>query len=66
MPVIYIVEDDQNIQEIELFALKNSGYQGDFVYESAQPLKCLPDDNVLRMEFMKYTVKLGRYLLAME
>ena len=47
-------------------ALKNSGYQGDFVYESAQPLKCLPDDNVLRMEFMKYTVKLGRYLLAME
>lgn len=47
-------------------ALKNSGYEGDFVYESAQPLKCLPDDNVLRMEFMKYTVKLGRYLLAME
>ncbi len=26
-PMIYIVEDDQNIQEIELFALKNSGYQ---------------------------------------
>jgi len=25
--VIYIVEDDRNIQEIELFALKNSGYQ---------------------------------------
>jgi len=25
--VIYIVEDDLNIQEIELFALKNSGYQ---------------------------------------
>ena len=24
--MIYIVEDDQNIQEIELFALKNSGY----------------------------------------
>ncbi|MBR5231628.1 MAG: sugar phosphate isomerase/epimerase [Clostridia bacterium] len=47
-------------------ALKNSGYKGDFVYESAQPLKCLPEDNVLRMEFMKYTVKLGRYLLAME
>lgn len=46
--------------------LKNSGYEGDFVYESAQPLKCLPDDNVLRMEFMKYTVKLGRYLLALE
>ena len=47
-------------------ALKNSGYKGDFVYESAQPLKCLPEDNVLRMEFMKYTVKLGRYLLDME
>jgi len=47
-------------------ALKNSGYQGDFVYESAQPLKYLPDDNILRMEFMKYTAKLGRYLLAME
>lgn len=47
-------------------ALKNSGYEGDFVYESAQPLKYLPDDNVLRLEFMKYTVKLGRYLLAME
>ena len=25
--MIYIVEDDQNIREIELFALKNSGYQ---------------------------------------
>lgn len=25
--MIYIVEDDRNIQEIELFALKNSGYQ---------------------------------------
>ena len=25
--MIYIVEDDLNIQEIELFALKNSGYQ---------------------------------------
>lgn len=27
MPLIYIVEDDQNIREIESFALKNSGYQ---------------------------------------
>ena len=26
MPLIYIVEDDQNIREIENFALKNSGY----------------------------------------
>lgn len=25
--MIYIVEDDRNIQEIEIFALKNSGYQ---------------------------------------
>ena len=25
--MIYIVEDDRNIQELELFALKNSGYQ---------------------------------------
>lgn len=25
--MIYIVEDDRNIQEIEMFALKNSGYQ---------------------------------------
>ena len=31
MALIYIVEDDQNIREIESFALKNSGYQiGDF------------------------------------
>ncbi len=27
MALIYIVEDDQNIREIEAFALKNSGYQ---------------------------------------
>lgn len=27
MALIYIVEDDQNIREIECFALKNSGYQ---------------------------------------
>ncbi len=26
MALIYIVEDDTNIQEIESFALKNSGY----------------------------------------
>ena len=32
MALIYIVEDDQNIREIESFALKNSGYQTqDFV-----------------------------------
>ena len=27
MAAIYIVEDDKNILEIEMFALKNSGYQ---------------------------------------
>ncbi len=27
MAVIYIVEDDENIREIELFALKNAGYE---------------------------------------
>lgn len=27
MSVIYILEDDRNIQEIEVYALKNSGYQ---------------------------------------
>ena len=47
-------------------ALKECGYEGDLVYESAQPIKHLPDDNVLRLEFMKYYVKLGRYLLDME
>ena len=26
MQSVYIVEDDANIREIELFALKNSGY----------------------------------------
>ena len=29
MSVIYIVEDDKNISEIESYALKNSGYQVD-------------------------------------
>ena len=27
MALIYVVEDDKNILEIEMFALKNSGYQ---------------------------------------
>ena len=27
MTTIYIIEDDQNIREIETFALKNSGYE---------------------------------------
>ena len=29
MAVIYIVEDDKNISEIESYALKNSGYTVD-------------------------------------
>ena len=33
--MIYIVEDDLNIQEIELFALKNSGYQA-AAFDTAQ------------------------------
>ena len=33
--MIYIVEDDRNIQEIELFALKNSGYAAEG-FESAK------------------------------
>lgn len=48
-----------------VLALKESGYAGDFTYESAQPLKHLPDDDVLRMDFMRYTVRLGRYLLSL-
>ena len=33
--MIYIVEDDRNIQEIELFALKNSGYMAE-AFETAK------------------------------
>ena len=35
MKLIYVVEDDANIREIELFALKNSGYEAEgFAYAS--------------------------------
>ena len=35
MAVIYIVEDDKNISEIESYALKNSGYTVD-TFENAK------------------------------
>ena len=55
MALIYIVEDDQNIREIESFALKNSGYQvqgfecaKDFYHQLAEKtpvrkLRAIPD-----------------------
>jgi len=46
-------------------ALKTSGYQGDFTYETAQNVKFLPDDDILRKDMMAYTVRLGKYLLGM-
>ena len=36
MSVIYIVEDDKNISEIESYALKNSGYHVES-FENARP-----------------------------
>lgn len=39
MSVIYIVEDDKNISEIESYALKNSGYQVDS-FENAKTFCC--------------------------
>lgn len=50
MALIYIVEDDQNIREIESFALKNSGYQiQDFsnAAEFYQAMKVIRPDLVL-------------------
>ena len=50
MALIYIVEDDQNIREIESFALKNSGYQiRDFsnAAEFYQAMKVIRPDLVL-------------------
>lgn len=44
-------------------ALRDINYKRDFVYESAQPTKYLPEDDILRIELIKYSVKLGNYLL---
>lgn len=41
MPVIYIVEDDVNIREIERYALKNSGYEVEEFEKGADFLKRL-------------------------
>ena len=38
MSLIYIVEDDKNISEIESFSLKNSGYDV-LVYETADEFR---------------------------
>lgn len=46
-------------------ALRESGYDGAFNYEAAQPLRHLPADDVLRIDMMRYAAKLGRYLLAL-
>lgn len=44
-------------------ALREIGYTGDFVYESGQPTKHLPEDDLLRTELIKYSVTLGKYML---
>lgn len=44
-------------------ALRAIDYKGDFVYESGQPTKHLPADDILRRELIRYTVTLGRYML---
>ncbi len=44
-------------------ALRDIDYKGDFVYESGQPTKHLPSDDILRRELIKYSVTLGRYML---
>ena len=37
MALIYIVEDDINIREIERYALKNSGFEVCLLYTSPSP-----------------------------
>ena len=44
-------------------ALRDIDYKGDFVYESAQPTKHLPADDILRKELIKYSVTLGKYMM---
>ena len=44
-------------------ALREINYKGDFVYESGQPTKHLPCDDILRRELIKYSVTLGRYMI---
>lgn len=42
MSVIYIVEDDKNISEIESYALKNSGYQVESFENAKNILEQMP------------------------
>ncbi len=44
-------------------ALRDIDYKGDFVYESGQPTKYLPDDDILRKELIKYAAVLGKYMI---
>ena len=43
MKLIYVVEDDANIREIELFALKNSGYEAEGFACAADFQKCIKE-----------------------
>ncbi len=43
MKSVYVVEDDANIREIELFALKNSGYEAEGFACAADFLKCIKE-----------------------
>ncbi|WMC94516.1 response regulator transcription factor [Kineothrix sp. MB12-C1] len=50
MALIYVVEDDKNIREIEVFALKNAGYEiKDFEYarDFYEEMECKKPDIVL-------------------
>ena len=60
-----LLEGTVLFEENVMSLLKESGYEGDLVYESGQPMKHLPDDNIMRMELLKYYEKLGRYLLGL-